>query len=224
MWRFAIQEKTQVYRLFPVQLFPQMTVDFGSQATITVMLRHTWPVKSDISGNVSGFVYHNYLKILEWSLKFEMRLQNSKKYLISQCLNLLIILNALGWEFKPGRPFSKETRRRAVDLYLIYSGIKRSDTDFPFSQGRRRNPSKLSDKWNLLACLERKYAKAVERCRHSIKQTLHPQLFLLISTNIELIPSFAFIASPLKATAWEASLLSIGRLINHAWRSIAVNA
>ena len=40
-----------------------------------------------------------------------------------------------------------------------------------------------------------------------------------ISTNIELIPSFAFIASPLKATAWEASLLGIGiigRLINHA--------
>ena len=66
---------------------------------------------------------------------------------------------------------------------------------------------------------KRKYAKAVERCRRSIKQTLHPQLFLLISTNIELIPSFAFIASPLKATAWEASLLSIGRigrLINHA--------
>ena len=56
---------------------------------------------------------------------------------------------------------------------------------------------------------KRKYAKAVERCRRSIKQTLHPKLFLLISTNIELIPSFAFIASPLKATAWEASLLSI---------------
>ena len=57
---------------------------------------------------------------------------------------------------------------------------------------------------------KRKYAKAVERCRCSIKQTLHPKLFLLISTNIELIPSFAFIASPLKATAWwEASLLSI---------------
>ena len=39
------------------------------------------------------------------------------------------------------------------------------------------------------------------------KTDVTPQLFLLISTNIELIPSFAFIASPLKATAWEATIV-----------------
>ena len=82
-------------------------------------------------------------------------------------------VNALGQEYRPGRPIHKETRRRVIDLYLTGEGptaISRAVRVTPgavcniirhyeafgtceaFSQGGRSFPSKLSD--NVLESIE----------------------------------------------------------------------
>lgn len=84
-----------------------------------------------------------------------------------------VAFNALGREFKPGRPINNETRRRIINLYLIgegpnaisravrvthgaVSGVVRRFETFStydaYSQGGRRNSSKLSD--DILECIE----------------------------------------------------------------------
>ena len=82
--------------------------------------------------------------------------------------------DALGREFRPGKPLSTEIRRRIVDLYLSGEGpraISRAvlvkhggvciirhyqtyayGTYSPFNQGGRGNPSKLSD--NVIKSIE----------------------------------------------------------------------
>ena len=88
-------------------------------------------------------------------------------------VNMSTAPNALGRESRPGKPFSTEIRGQIVDLYWIgvgpraiswtvrvtHGGVCRiirpyqtNGTYSPFSQGGRRNPSRLSD--NVLESVE----------------------------------------------------------------------
>ena len=139
------------------------------------MLRHAWLVNSDKSDNVSSFVYHFWAFWCDLG-NSKTKLQNPKKDLrIYRTFKMFrpIDYNALGREFRPGEPLSAEIRRRIVVLY--WSGVgpraisrtvrvthgevcriirpyQTNGTYSPFSQGGRRNPSRLSD--NVLESIE----------------------------------------------------------------------
>ena len=60
--------------------------------------------------------------------------------------------DALGREFRPGKPLSTEIRRRVVGLYLSGEGPRAISRAVRVNHGGRRNPSKLSD--NVIKSIE----------------------------------------------------------------------